>query len=357
MMKKGLAIIIALSLAAAFTACGSSSKTTGSAGSTVAENSSDKSTETTVSSGNAVTIKLCHTDPSGCAATEALQRFAKEVTEASGGRLVIEEYADGVMGDDDVINEQIYNGAMMMNYSDPALIEPYYANYSILFSPYFFESYEEIAKFKETDFNKKLASELKDAGIKVLDDFGGYYGSRQIMSNVEVSTPADLKGLDFRVPNNATQIEMVTGWGANPTTISFSETYSALQQGVVDCVENPIGALYSASIPEVCSYINITNHFYASNGLIMSGSVFDSLDQDLQELLVEKANEFDQYNTEMVVAEEEEVLQKMEEAGVTINRNVDIESMKVAKDYVLKNHGWSQDLIDEAQAALDSIRK
>ncbi len=356
-MKKGLALILAVSMAAALAACGSSSGTTGSTGSTGSDASAETSSETTASSGKTVTIKLCHTDPSGCAATEALQRFASEVTEASGGRLVIEEYADGVMGDDDAINEQIYNGAMMMNYSDSALIEPYYADYSILFSPYFFESYEEIAKFKETDFNKKMASELKDAGIMVLDNFGGYYGSRQIMSNKQISTPEDLKGLDFRVPNNATQIEMAEGWGANPVTISFSETYSGLQQGVVDCVENPIGSLYAASIQEVCDYINITNHFYAANGLIMSAAVYDSLDEDLQELLVEKANEFDVYNTEMVVAEEEEVLKEMEEGGTIINRDVDIEAMKAAKDYVLENHGWSQELIDEAQAALDSIRE
>ncbi len=371
MFKKVLAASLTVTMALSLAACGGSSSTASSAASGGAASSAASSgaassaaasgdtsaAASAAPSADAVTINLCHTDPSGCATTEALQRFAKEVTEASNGRLVIDEYADGIMGDDDEINEQIYNGAYIMNYSDPALIEPYFADYSILFSPYFYDSYEEVAKFKETDFNKKLSQGLKDAGIMCLDSFGGYYGSRQIMSKKAVSSPADLKGLNFRVPNNATQIEMAQAWGANPVTISFSETYSGLQQGVVDCVENPIGALYANSIQEVCKYINITNHFYAVNGLIMNNAVFESLDEDLQQLLVDKANEFDVYNTEMVVAEEDEVLKKMEAEGVTINRDVDIEAMKVAKEYVLKNHGWRQELIDEADAALESIRQ
>lgn len=360
MRKQLMAVSMAVVMAASLAACGGSSQSSSSttAGSGGQESTGTSQTQSgSTSSGSGIVIKLCHTDPSGCATTEALQRFAKEVTEESGGRLTIEEYADGIMGDDDVVNEQIYNGAMMMNYSDPGLVEPYYADYSILMCPYFYESPDEIAEFKETDFNKKLAAGLKDAGIMVLDNFGGYYGSRQIMSKKQISSPDDVKGLNFRVPNQATQIEMVEGWGANPTTIAFSETYSALQQGVVDCVENPIGSLYANSMQEVCDYLNITNHFYAVNGLIMSAQVYDSLDPDLQELLVTKANEFDEYNKEMVEAEEEEDLKAMEEEGTTINRDVDIEAMKVTKDYVLEHHGWSQDLIDEAQAALEEIRQ
>lgn len=303
-----------------------------------------------------ITIKLCHTDPSGCATTKALQRFAEEVTEESDHRIVVEEYADGIMGDDDQINEEIYNGAFVMNYSDPALVEPYFPDYSILMCPYFFNSYDEIAKFKETDFNKELSQGLKDAGIMCLDSFGGYYGSRQIMSNNVIKTPEDIKGVDFRVPNNATQIEMVEAWGCNPVTISFSETYSGLQQGVVDAVENPIGSLYTNSIQEVCSTLNMTNHIYAVNGIIMSADLYDSLDPDLQKILVDNANEFDEYNTEMVLEEEKQDIEAMEKEGTVINYDVDIDSMKVAKDYVLQHHGWNEDLIERAEDALDSIR-
>ncbi len=348
MRRKAMALLLTVAMAAGLTACGGRSSDPAS--------SSDVSTGT-ASSGKAITIKLCHTDPSGCAVTTALQQFAEAVTKDTDGRIVIEEYADGIMGDDDEINEQIYNGAYMMNYSDPALLEPYYPEYSILFSPYFYNSYDEIAKVAQTDFGKRLQAECKEAGLMVLDGMSSYYGSRQIMSKKPINTPDDLKGLNFRMPNNATQLELAEAWGANPATISFSETYTALQQGVVDCVENPIGALKANSIDEVCPYINITNHFYAVNGLVMNAKIFDSLDADLQQILLDDAADFVEYSTKMVADEEEEVLQQMvEDNGVTVNRDVDVEAMKAAAQKVFEVHGWSQELIDEANAALAEVR-
>ena len=348
MRRKAMALLLTVAMAAGLTACGG--------GSSDPASSSDVSTGT-ASSGKAITIKLCHTDPSGCAVTTALQQFAEAVTKDTDGRIVIEEYADGIMGDDDEINEQIYNGAYMMNYSDPALLEPYYPEYSILFSPYFYNSYDEIAKVAQTDFGKRLQAECKEAGLMVLDGMSSYYGSRQIMSKKPINTPDDLKGLNFRMPNNATNLELAEAWGANPATISFSETYTALQQGVVDCVENPIGALKANSIDEVCPYINITNHFYAVNGLVMNAKIFDSLDADLQQILLDDAADFVEYSTKMVADEEEEVLQQMvEDNGVTVNRDVDVEAMKAAAQKVFEVHGWSQELIDEANAALAEVR-
>lgn len=348
MRRKAMALLLTVAMAAGLTA--------GGGGSSDPASSSDASTGT-ASSGKAITIKLCHTDPSGCAVTTALQQFAEAVTKDTDGRIVIEEYADGIMGDDDEINEQIYNGAYMMNYSDPALLEPYYPEYSILFSPYFYNSYDEIAKVAQTDFGKRLQAECKEAGLMVLDGMSSYYGSRQIMSKKPINTPDDLKGLNFRMPNNATQLELAEAWGANPATISFSETYTALQQGVVDCVENPIGALKANSIDEVCPYINITNHFYAVNGLVMNAKIFDSLDADLQQILLDDAADFVEYSTKMVADEEEEVLQQMvEDNGVTVNRDVDVEAMKAAAQKVFEVHGWSQELIDEANAALAEVR-
>ena len=345
MKRKAMAILLTMAMAAGLTACGGGSSDSASS-SDAASTSSDK----------AITIKLCHTDPSGCAVTTALQQFAEAVTKDTNGRIVIEEYADGIMGDDDEINEQIYNGAYMMNYSDPALLEPYYPDYSILFSPYFYNSYDEIAKVAQTDFGKRLQAECKEAGLMVLDGMSSYYGSRQIMSKKPINTPDDLKGLNFRMPNNATQLELAEAWGATPATISFSETYTALQQGVVDCVENPIGALKANSIDEVCSYINITNHFYAVNGLVMNAKLFDSLDADLQQILLDDAADFVEYSTKMVADEEEEVLQQMvDDNGVTVNRDVDIEAMKAAAQKVFVVHGWSQELIDEANAALAEV--
>ena len=88
MRRKAMALLLTVAMAAGLTACGG--------GSSDPASSSDASTGT-ASSGKAITIKLCHTDPSGCAVTTALQQFAEAVTKDTDGRIVIEEYADGIM--------------------------------------------------------------------------------------------------------------------------------------------------------------------------------------------------------------------------------------------------------------------
>ena len=61
----------------------------------------------------------------------------KKVEEASDGRLKIENYPDSQLGDDDEICDHIYNGVAMLDYVDPAKMEDYYADYSILVTPVF----------------------------------------------------------------------------------------------------------------------------------------------------------------------------------------------------------------------------
>lgn len=89
----------------------------------------------------------------------------------------------------------------------------------------------------------------------------------------------------------------------------------------------------------------------------MNAKIFDSLDADLQQILLDDAADFVEYSTKMVADEEEEVLQQMvEDNGVTVNRDVDVEAMKAAAQKVFEVHGWSQELIDEANAALAEVR-
>ncbi len=114
MRRKAMALLLTVAMAAGLTACGG--------GSSDPASSFDVSTGT-ASSGKAITIKLLPYGSFWLRSYTALQQFAEAVTKDTDGRIVIEEYADGIMGDDDEINEQIYNGAYMMNYSDPALLE------------------------------------------------------------------------------------------------------------------------------------------------------------------------------------------------------------------------------------------
>lgn len=358
-MKKFFALLAAIALLATLTACGGSpSSSSGSGTSSGSGSAGDSGSSDSGSDAAPIVLKLAHTNPADNPLSKDMERLAEEVKEASGGRLVIEIYPDSILGDDDEIVEQIYNGANMMNYVDPALLESYYYDMSILASPYLYNNVEEIALLAETDQVKSMVKGCEDAGIKILDGMAGYYGVREIMSTKPIRTPDDMKGVNFRVPSTAIWVAMANAMGSTPTPVSFSEAYTALSQGVVNAIENPIPSMYAASFQEVCKYMNMTDHMYAAQGLVMSTQVFNDLPADLQEILLAKVKDFTAYSTANVVAAEQEYITKMEEAGVTVIRDVDKEAFAEACSVIYDTYpGWSDGLVENVLAAMESIRK
>lgn len=350
MKKKILMIVLAMAVAGTLAACGGSSSGSADASEAAGEGAAG-------SSGKAVTLKFAHTVPSGTATADCIQRFCDEVTEESGGKLVIECYPDSQLGDDDEICDQIYNGAAMMDYVDPAKMEDYYADYSILVTPYFFESADEIKAFAWSEMGQELSDGCAASGVKALDNMGGYYGARDIMSKQAINTPEDMKNMKFRVPTTTMWVAMANAWGTNATAVSFSEAYTALSQGVVDAIENPVPEMLTASFNEVCDYLNLTHHMYAANGIIMNNNIFEGLDADMQELLLKKAKEFDEWTFEEISAAEAEAIKAMADSGVTVNEDVDIEAFKAASASIYDTYeGWSDDLVERCQETLAEIR-
>ncbi|MCD8121268.1 MAG: hypothetical protein LUE65_03370, partial [Clostridiales bacterium] len=102
---------------------------------------------------------------------------------------------------------------------------------------------------------------------------------------------------------------------------------------------------------------NLTHHMYAANGIVMNNKVFEGLDEDMQELLIKKAKEFDDWTFEEISVEEEEAIQTMADAGVTVNDQVDIDAFKAASASIYDTYtGWSDDLVERCQAQLEEIR-
>lgn len=73
--------------------------------------------------------------------------------------------------------------------------------------------------------------------------------------------------------------------GANCTVVSWSETYSALQTGVVDGQENPIDNIYANKIYEVNKYIMQTEHLQSVNHWCVNADFWDAMDPADQEIL------------------------------------------------------------------------
>jgi tripartite ATP-independent transporter DctP family solute receptor len=164
-----------------------------------------------------------------------------------------------------------------------------------------------------------MAKPLEEVGIKHL----GYWenGFRQITNNVRpIYKPEDLQGIKLRTPESPVRMATFKAFGANPMPMSFSEVFGALQQGVTDGQENPLATIYQASLHEVQKYLSLTGHVYSPVHLLLNKALFDSIPEDLQQILVDAGKEVAVYTRNLGAENEESLGGVIKEAGVEVNQ-------------------------------------
>jgi TRAP-type C4-dicarboxylate transport system substrate-binding protein len=106
----------------------------------------------------------------------------------------------------------------------------------------------------------------------------GETGFRNFTNGVrEIKTPADMKGLKFRVQPIPLYVEMAKGLGAEPTPIAWSELPNALATGVVDGQENPVGTIYNNNLHKLQKYMILDGHVCATDFLLINDEFLSSL--------------------------------------------------------------------------------
>jgi len=116
-----------------------------------------------------------------------------------------------------------------------------------------------------------------------------------------------------------TAMEMVKAQGGSPTPISWGELYTALQSGVVDGAENNPPSFYTSHHYEVCKYYSLNEHTMVPDVLIISQKVWEKLSEQEKKWLQEAADRSVSVQRKLWAESEKESLEKVQEAGVTIN--------------------------------------
>jgi tripartite ATP-independent transporter DctP family solute receptor len=125
---------------------------------------------------------------------------------------------------------------------------------------------------------------LKKTGMRVLAY--GETGFRNFTNSVRpIKSPADMKGFKIRVMESPVYVNMVKALGAAPTPIAWTETYTALQQKVVDGHENPVSVILSFKLYEVQKYITLDGHSYGVDFILINEKFYQSLPKETQVIL------------------------------------------------------------------------
>ena len=245
-----------------------------------------------------IVLKVAHVEPETRSTNRALLIFKEEVEEASNGSIKIEIYPNGALGGDVQLTESVAMGTIDMALPSTSVLTSYTDNFGILDMPYLFKSSEAAFNAMDGKMGEYFNESLKSSGLVNLGYT--YNGPRSITNSVrEIKKPEDLKGIKVRVMESPVFIDFFRTLGANPTPMSFTEVYTALQQGAVEAQENPPSLIFANKFYEVQKYLSITEHVYNFLAFIMNAEKFNSLTDEQKSILQEKAKKYIQNQREM----------------------------------------------------------
>lgn len=184
---------------------------------------------------------------------------------------------------------------------------------------YLFNSYDHMTNTLNGDIGQEVFQKVSDE--QGLYPLGAWYlGSREISlgQDKEIKTPEDLNGINLRMPNTDAWLFLGSALGANPTPVSFSELYLALQTGTVDGQDNPLGTVESAKFYEVQDSITLTHHLVDSVWPAINTEKWNSLTEAQQQILLEGVEEGRKYCDETNLQKEEELVDFFKEQGLSI---------------------------------------
>ena len=253
--------------------------------------------------------------------------------------------------------EAIARGNLEMSITSAQELATFFPEFSIFTAGYVHrDAAHQVAVFNDPlmdPFKQKAEDEL---GVKLLTVM--YLGRRHVnlrqpRSELDVQTPADLAGVNLRMPGTDAWQFLGRALGANPTPMAFTEVYTALQTGAVDGQDNPLPTVVDAKFYEVTKQISLTAHLVDLNYLAISKAVWDGLSPDQQAALQKAADDAAEAGRQAQLQKEDELVAFLKEQGLDIYEpdldafRAQVQQMYLESDYA---KDWPEGLLDKINA-------
>lgn len=342
MKKKFISILMAAAMILSLAACGNLTPGADNSEKDPAKDDSNKESSTPVDMESLTykfdpanigehTFRMSTTASPGSALAETTHNFADRVHELSDGKITVEVYEASALGSEAQNLEALTAGTL-----DMAIIAvEFYINsipqLGALILPYMYNDYDQVQKVMESEAGTYGSEQMLNvAGVRNL----GYYvmAFRNMYTTKPIESVADLAGMKMRVPESALYVETFKMMGAAPTPMAMGEVYTAIDTGVVNGVENTPDTCLNNSFFEVAKYFNETKHLNAPTTFSMSNKVFESLNEDEQNLLLQAGMDASHFGLELTKNTDADFQAQLKEKGMTFVES-DIASMKDKIDY------------------------
>lgn len=365
-MKKTLALLLALVMMLSLAACGGSSGGGGSTG-TPANNSGDTAGGGDAAGGDAddgaddyyLDITFSNVFQPTEWNYKASEKLAEMITERTEGHITVTYYGQNELDcyGDSVV--QAVNNANWMGLEEPSLFADYVGDCAVLVGPMLYNNDDEYNYVMESDLVQDVIDRLAAENIHILDTHYSF-GYRSVVTNKDVYSPADLKGVTLRSTEASLFIQTITALGATPVPMSFTECLSAISSGVVDGFEGSTSTLAGAGAPyELVKKVALTNHFIATRWLFMPEDLYQSIPKKWRDIIDECSYECGMWEQTQCAEDEAVQIENLKGQGVTWNE-VDIDAFTSAcdpvYDWIVTEYGATPELHGQLVELLQNFR-
>ena len=237
-----------------------------------------------------IVLKASDTHPAGYPTVVAVESMGKKLDAATNGRIKIQMFAGGVLGQEKEVVEQVQLGAIQIARISLGVIGPVVPEVNVFNMPFVFRDEAHMRKVIDGAVGDELLAKISASPAKLVALGWMDGGSRSLYTKKLVKTPADLKGVKVRMMGNPLFVDTMNAMGGNGISMAYGEVFSALQTGVIDGAENNPPSLFTSNhYTTGTKYYAQTNHLIIPEIFVMSKATWDKL-SDADKALVKKVS-------------------------------------------------------------------
>lgn len=297
------------------------------------------------------TLRFGYEAPRSDTQHTAAKKFNDLLKEKTKGEIKLSLFPDSTLGNAQTMIGAVRGGTIDIEMSGSPNFSGLEPKLNVIDIPFIFKNRDHAYAVLDGEIGQGLLKDLEAQGLKGLAFWE--VGFRSFTNSKHpVKAPEDIKGLKVRTNQNPMYIQAFSLLGANPVPMPLSELYTALETKAVDAQEHPVGIFWSAKLYEVQKHLSLTNHGYTPLIVVMNKAKFDSFSPELQQAILDSAKEAGNYQRQLNLENEKEIIGKLQKAGIQVIEEVDNKPFKaiveadVRKAFIEKNGSELVEKID-----------
>jgi tripartite ATP-independent transporter DctP family solute receptor len=250
--------------------------------------------------------------------------FAKEVDERTNGRVKIDIFPGAQLGSEATMTDSLRMGTLDFQISTSGNSSALLPRLGLVGMPFMYQGGEHISRVaNDNDILEYYQEIVKNADVGVELLCFAASGPRNVFSTKPVNSIDDLKGLKIRCQSSPIEVEVWTAIGAIPTSMPYSEIYTALQTNLISSAESNPTAYVINKHNEVAKYYANTEHTWMCHPILASSKTLEKVDEKTRASFYEAARAARQVIFEEQAKSDASYLQEAIASGTTYNDNFD----------------------------------